>query len=284
VRIRNPVVAGAFYPFGTTELRTGVEHFLAAAKAKPCACVGIVVPHAGYSYCGSVAAEAYKAASGAKPDTVIVLGPNHAGAGAGVATSRGAWSTPLGSAKIDDELAARLDKDGIIDDQLAHAREHSIEVQLPWIQAVFKDAMFLPVCINPIYFEKQNCKTIGKALAAASKELGRKVLVVASSDFTHYGTMYGNTPFTGPTSQILKRVKEKDLEIASYAARLMPERLLEVCSAERLSVCGYGAIAAMLWAAKELGESKGEVLEYRTSFDVSRDIRAVVGYAAIEIS
>jgi len=124
-------------------------------------------------------------------------------------------------------------------------------------------------------------RTLGTKIAEVAQKLGRKILVIASSDFTHYGPAYGYAPFKANVSQTLKKIKELDMEIAGYAARLMPERLIEAC--ESRTVCGYGAIAAALWAAGKLGAKQGRVVAYSTSFDVSKDASAIVGYCGMAI-
>lgn len=284
MNIREPAVAGSFYPFGSSELRREIEKcFFANKNVKERNVTAIVAPHAGYKYCGNTAAAVYKSV-GNGFDTVVIIGPNHMGIGSGIATSSSSWRTPLGIVKSDEEFVAKLTEGKIIlNDDRSHMQEHSIEVQLPWLQSKFKDFRFVPVCINPIYFEKEKCKEIGEKIAEVSKTLGRRVLIVASSDFTHYGSMYGYQPFKGTTSQILKKIKEIDMEIAGYAAKFMPEKLLETVKEKDYTVCGYGAIVTMLYAAKKLGAKTGEIIDYSTSFDVSRDIKSVVAYCGIAI-
>lgn len=280
--IRNPAVAGSFYPFGSNELENMIKRFL-DAKVEEVDILGLVVPHAGYQFSGKTAGYVYKAIKN-KFDTAIILGPNHSGVGDGMATSTGVWKTPLGSSNVDEEFVQELIKDSNITvDPRAHLHEHSIEVQLPFLQHRFKDLKFVPIAISHPYYRKDMCKKIGEKIAEAAKKLNRKVIVIASSDFTHYGRMYRYTPFSGSTSQILKKVKETDSEIIGYIEKLMPERIIEVCGEKNLSICGYGGISAMLWAVKKLGAKQGKLLNYSTSFDTSRDINAVVGYAGIAI-
>lgn len=286
--IRQAAAAGGFYPYNSNELGREIDGFIYGDKNTKINCIGIVAPHAGYSYCGRTFASVYNRVGG-DIQTVVVLGPNHMGIGAGVATSRGIWKTPLGTVEVDEEFSKKMEDELIFHDEAAHRNEHSIEVQLPWIQKVLGDAKrtralkFVPICINPLYFDKKNCQHIGKRIAEVSKKMDRKILIVASSDFTHYGYRYGYTPFKGTKSEILNKIKEIDMEAAEYAAKIMPNRLIEVCRGKRLSVCGYGAIAAMLYAAKELGAKKGEITDYSTSYEVSRDMSAVVAYCGIVI-
>jgi len=193
--VRNPVVAGAFYPSDVKELKKMIKGFLDKADVKGKNVIGIVSPHAGYIYCGKIMADIYKSISN-KFETAVILGPNHSGYGVGVATSLIDWKTPLGNIKADEEFIKELVKDSMImEDPRPHMREHSIEVQLPWLQYLFKNFKFVPISINPIYFDLKTCKEIGEKIADVTKKLKRKVLIIASSDFTHYGSMYGYTPF-----------------------------------------------------------------------------------------
>ncbi|MFQ6020632.1 MAG: AmmeMemoRadiSam system protein B [Candidatus Aenigmatarchaeota archaeon] len=276
--IREPCVAGAFYPYDSNELKKIIEKFIEKSEKKDI--LGIVSPHAGYIYCGKTAGKVYSLIK--EFDTAIILGPNHYGMGAGIATSSGKWKTPFGIVDIDEEFSKELIKDSIImEDFRAHLREHSIEVQLPWLQYLFQNFKFTPITINPIYFDIKTCKEIGENIAQVAKKLKRKVLIISSSDFTHYGSNYGYKPFSGTVSQVLKKIKETDTEAINYITKIMPERLIEYCSGK--TICGYGGIAAMLWAVKQLGANNGELIDYSTSFEVSKDISAIVGYAGIAI-
>lgn len=277
--MREPVVAGAFYPYDAGELKKAIKEFLGKSVVKR-NILGIVSPHAGYAYCGGTAASVYKTVSD-DFETVIVLGTNHSGIGAGIATSMASWRTPLGVIKPDEEFVNELTKDSIIsEDDEAHSREHSIEVQLPWLQYFFKDFKFVPICINPSYFDIDSCRDIGTKIAEVAKKLKRKVLIVASSDFTHYGYSYGYLPFR---DNVINRIKELDASIIRLVEKLEAERIVKTSYEKGLTICGYGAIASMLFAAKSLGAKKGELIDYSTSFDVSKSLDAVVGYAGIAI-
>ena len=239
-----------------------------------------MAPHAGYSYCGRTAAAVYKTVSG-DFETAIVLGPNHSGLGSGIATSISTWRTPLGIVKPDEEFVKELVKDSIVsEDEEAHSREHSIEVQLPWLQYLFKDFRFVPICINPSYFDIDSCRDIGSKIAEAAKKLKRKVLVVASSDFTHYGHSYGYLPFR---NDVINNIKELDAGIIKLIENLDARQVVKTSYEKGLTICGYGAIASMLFAAKAMGAKKGELVDYSTSFEVSKNSDAVVGYAGIAI-
>lgn len=283
MQVRDPAVAGSFYPEDPEELRQILKNFLDNLEPKRRKCIGIVVPHAGYEFCGKTSASVYNDVSTGF-DTAIILGPNHSGSGVGVATSLETWRTPLGDVEIDEEFVKYLTKDSVImEDPKSHWHEHSIEVQLPWLQYRFKDFKIVPITINPIYFDVKTCREIGEKIAEVTKGLRRKILIVASSDFTHYGSMYGYEPFDGSANEIIKKINQMDSEVIKLITGLKPSEVIEVCDEKRLTICGYGGIAAMLFAAKILGATKGELIDYSTSFEVSKNTDAIVGYAGIAI-
>ncbi len=278
--IREPAVAGSFYPISAGELRSSIDRYRTVSK--PQNVVAVVSPHAGYKYCGQTLADVY-ASIAPGFETVIIIGPNHQGTG-NISTDGNAWRTPLGNVPIDEEFVKELTDDkSVVIDGRAHLREHSIEVQLPWLQIKFGSFKFVPISVSPILYDKEHMRPLGLRIAEIAGKLKRKVLIVASSDFTHYGRAYGYVPFSGNVSQTLKKIKEIDMEAASYVTKFMPERLIDACSERSLTVCGYGPIAATLWAAQKLGAKSGKVVGYSTSFDVSKDISAIVGYCGIVI-
>jgi AmmeMemoRadiSam system protein B len=278
--MREPVVAGAFYPYDTEELKKTIKGFLEKSVDKR-KVLGMVVPHAGYTYCGKTAASVYKTISGGF-ETAVILGPNHSGIGSGVAASSVSWKTPLEIAKSDNEFVNELSKDSIVvEDETAHSGEHSIEVQLPWLQYLFKSFKIVPISISPTYFDTDSCKEIGSKIAETANKLKRKILIVASSDFTHYGYSYGYLPFRG--GDVVAKIKELDMKTIGLIEKLNAEKLIKTSYEKGLTVCGYGAIASMIFAAKKLGAKKGELMDYSTSFDVSNNKDAVVGYAGIAI-
>jgi len=282
MQTRNPFVAGAFYPDDAEELKKMMRSFLEKTKQVKRNTTGIVSPHAGYVYCGKTAAAVYNSIKTGF-DTVVLMGPNHNGTGEASASSE-VWKTPLGSLKPDEDFIKEIVEDStIIEDDKAHWMEHSLEVQLPWLQYLFKDFKIVPISINPIYFDLETCREIGNKVTEVANSLKRKVLIVASSDFTHYGSMYMYEPFKGKTEEIIEKIKQMDMEVIESILELKPENVIKICEGKRLTICGYGAIAAMLFAAKNLGAKKGELINYSTSFDVSRSIDAVVGYAGISV-
>jgi len=282
MQTRNPVVAGAFYPSDANQLKEMIKKFLEKTKAERRNSLGIVAPHAGYVYCGKTAAAVYNSvASGF--DTVVLLGPNHSGRGE-VTTSLDIWKTPLGSLEPDEDFVREITKDSVIlEDSQSHREEHSIEVQLPWLQYRFEDFKIVPISINSIYFDLDTCKNIGTKIAEVATYLRRRVLMIASSDFTHYGTAYGYVPFAGGWKKIIEKVKETDMEVINHILNLKPVDVIKTCEEKKLTICGYGAIAAMLFAARDMRAKNADLIDYSTSFEVSKNTDAVVGYAGINV-
>jgi AmmeMemoRadiSam system protein B len=282
MQTRNPAVAGEFYPSNANELKTMIKNFLDKTKPERRNTIGVVVPHAGYTYCGKIAASVYNSVAHGF-DTVVILGPNHSSSGE-VTTSLDAWKTPLGLVEPDEDFVKEISKDSIIlEDPRSHSGEHSIEVQLPWLQYRFGDFKIVPISINSIYYDIDTCREIGTKISETATYLRRKILIVASSDFTHYGSLYDYEPFKGSEKEILKKIKETDMEVINHILNLKPVDVIETCEKNKLTICGYGAIAAMLFAARNLGAKKGELIDYSTSFEISKSIDAVVGYAGINI-
>jgi hypothetical protein len=279
-QIRLPVVAGTFYEGTAEALRLQVEScFLSrfgpgklpvvnvAGSRKV---LGLVCPHAGYVYSGAVAANAFfSLASDGKPETVVILGPNHTGYGNPLSAMReGAWRTPLGNVQIDTEVADAIAAEtGILDfDEVAHRHEHSIEVQLPFLQYLYGNSFkFVPICF--LMQDLQSAQEIGSALAEALAN--RNAVVIASSDFTHYESQ---------TS-----VNRKDLAALDAVEALDEKQFYQILEAENVSACGYAPIAALIAYAKGLGATKAEILCHKTSGDVTGDKSSVVGYAAVTI-
>jgi AmmeMemoRadiSam system protein B len=273
--IRHPAVAGYFYQGSPDSLEKQVRGFLVPAEAKIKA-KGILVPHAGLIYSGPVAGAVY---SGIElPDTFILIGPNHTGLGAPVSImAKGAWETPLGSTEIEEALAAKiLSKSPIMkEDTLAHIREHSLEVQLPFIQHFKENFKIVPIQMLDTRLE--TCLALGRAVAAAVQErdqepeLARRgTLIVASSDMSHY--------------EQAASAKEKDFKAIHHILSLDPEGLYHVVKEYGITMCGYGPAIAMLVACKILGATKTKLIKYANSGDVSGDYEQVVGYAGIVVS
>ena len=270
-RVRQPVVAGAFYPGQREELTRAVSALLgeeiergSSSLLSPC---GLIAPHAGYPYSGPTAAAGYRAvASRGRPDLVVVLGANHTGfGGAIVLDDHEVWRTPLGDVPVAGDIAEKLVSAGWSVDRSTFAREHSVEVQLPFLQVLWGDAFrIVPVCVQ--WADRGTLADAGRTLASVLRATGA-ALVVASSDFTHY-----------EPDEIARRRDHRAIE---PILDLDPERFLKLCEAERLSICGAGAIAILMHAARELGLANASLVDYSTSGDTSGDRSAVVGYAAV---
>jgi len=230
--------------------------------------IGLVSPHAGYMYSGPVAAHGYHyLALDGEPDIVVIFGPNHTGVGSGLAIMReGAWHTPLGDVMIDSMVADTIvEQSGIIDvDETAHMREHSIEVQLPWLQFLYGSSFkFVPICF--MMQDLESSREVGIAVAKALK--GKNALVIASTDMTHYESQ--------------RMAESKDKPVLEAAQKLDEKGLYSAVEGFQVSMCGYGPAVAAITAAKELGAEAGKLLCYKTSGDVVGDYSAVVGYASL---
>jgi hypothetical protein len=225
--------------------------------------MGAVVPHAGYIYSGQVAAEVYSRLP--KAETYVIIGPNHHGLGSPVALSRESWRTPLGDVEPDLELADALTGSIIDHDEAAHMHEHSIEVQIPFLQRLFQGFKILPICMG--LQDEQTAVEVGEELSRAVKRLNRSCKVIASSDFTHY-----------KPEETAKKVDAKLLE--AIINMDVPELYKRVYRYDA-TACGYGPIAVTITAAAAMGAKAGKLLAYATSGDVSGDYSQVVGYGAV---
>jgi AmmeMemoRadiSam system protein B len=266
--IRRAAVAGAFYPGDPERLRAQATDLVQWDHPKVRA-IGAVVPHAGYIYSGRVAGVVY--ARLAFPDVFVILGPNHTGLGAGAAImTDGQWETPLGRVPIDTDLARTIlqRSQTMEEDHLGHQREHSIEVQLPLLQGFGLPFSFVPICL--FSSEYAVCQDVGLAVAEAVTRSDRSVLIVASSDMSHY------------MAQEQAKVKDR-LAIEAIVAR-DPERLHRVVRQEGITMCGFHPTTAMLIAARALGAISAELIRYATSADVTKDDSSVVGYAGLIIT
>jgi AmmeMemoRadiSam system protein B len=278
MKIRRPTQAGSFYKGNAETLKTQIEncflHELGPKKRPevnkngPRKVIGLVCPHAGYMYSGAVAANAYYAlAEDGKPDTVVILGPNHTGYGSGLALmTEGVWRTPLGDVEVDGETANRIVQETqLVDvDDLAHRFEHSIEVQLPFLQYLYgSEFKFVPICFQ--LQDLQSAVEVGRALVEVLAS--KNAVVIASSDMTHYEPQ--------------RNAEAKDLA-ALKAVEAMDEKLFySTIETRHVTACGYGPIATVMVAAKGLGATEAKLLCYKSSGDVTGDYSSVVGYAAV---
>ena len=278
-RVRHPFAAGSFYAGTAESLKRQIEacflHNLGPGKIPEVikgrigGIVGLLCPHAGYMYSGPVAAHAYyNLALDGKPDIIVIFGPNHTGFGSALAVmNEGVWRTPLGDIEVDGETADQIIRESkIIDaDASAHRYEHSIEVQLPFLQYLFgSNFKIVPIC-----FLMQDLSSAIEVGEAVGKVLsGKNAVVLASSDMSHYEP---------------QRDAERKDKMALQAVESMDEeKLYFTIENYNVTACGYGPIIALIRAAKILGAKRAKLLCYRTSGDVTGDYSSVVGYAAVQ--
>jgi MEMO1 family protein len=265
--IRQPAVAGYFYPEDRATLEQQISSLLPDSKKQEA--IAIVVPHAGYIYSGGVAGEVY--ASLDLPDSFIILCPNHTGNGSDFDVyPDGEWITPLGSARVDSELIKQLverfpqaKKDG-----RAHINEHSLEVQLPFLQYLKGQIRFLPICIRQYRYEY--LEQLGHALSDIIQSNKQKILLIASSDMTHYESQ--------------ESAKKKDQLAIEEMKRMNPRGLYDTVHENNISMCGYLPTTVTMIAAKDLGATHGSLVKYATSGDATKDFASVVGYAGLRFS
>jgi predicted class III extradiol MEMO1 family dioxygenase len=303
--LRHPAVAGHFYQGSPDALGKQVAAFVVPVPEKKKA-LGVLSPHAGLIYSGPVAGAVYSSIE--LPDIFVLIGPNHTGLGAPVSImTEGSWETPLGQAGIDEALATSILSKSrrIQEDALAHLREHSLEVQLPFIQHFKNTFTFVPIQMLDTRLE--TCVEVGRAVGAAIAECGiirqdfdelsrvahdgersrtmrnaesksevrnpqseiRNVLIVASSDMSHY--------------ERAATAKEKDFKAIQQIVDLNPEGLYHAVREYGITMCGYGPAVAMLVACKFLGATRAELVKYANSGEVSGDYDLVVGYAGIVV-
>ena len=290
-KIRRPAVAGQFYDGSESRLQQTIEDcFLEDRGPGKLPKItkgdknirGLVVPHAGYIYSGAIAAHSYNIlANNDFADTFIILGPNHTGVGSGVSImTEGEWQTPLGTVSINEKLANILLKDIIDKDENAHMYEHSIEVQLPFLQysSNKKDFNFVPISMAMQDFETTN--DVGKIIAEAIESSNEKIVTIASTDFSHAGFNYMSMPPEG--LRVDEYAKKQDKLAIDQILKMNPEDLINTVHNNNITMCGYGPVSAMLTAVKILGASKAELLKYGTSYEVQPS-SSCVGYGALVV-
>lgn len=263
--VRAPAVAGRFYPGERDVLTDTVQQCLGPEQTRQKA-LAVVCPHAGYQYSGSVAGAVYARIE--IPRTVVLLGPNHSGMGPAVAMmSEGSWSTPLGEVVIDKTFASKLKKNfpWAEDSAEAHQKEHSLETQLPFLQMIRPDVNIVPIVLKRLQIDA--CQTLGQALADTIRQVGGDVLIVASTDMTHFETQ--------------ESAAEKDQKAIEKIIALSAEGLDDTVRNFDISMCGANSTSAMLSAAQELGAEKGTLIKYSNSGKVTGDFEHVVGYAGL---
>jgi hypothetical protein len=278
MKVRRPTQAGSFYAGDAEALKTQIKrcflHELGSkelpqvSKGRLKEVVGLVCPHAGYMYSGAVAANAYyELAQDGKPDTVVILGPNHTGYGSALAlTNDGVWRTPLGDVEVDGATANEIAQETHLVDvnDVAHRFEHSIEVQLPFLQYLYgSEFKFVPIC-----FQMQDLASAVEVGNALVEVLANKnAVVIASSDMTHYEPQ--------------ANASAKDLAALKAVEAMDAKQFYSVIEARNVTACGYGPIATVITYAKGLGVKEAKLLSYKSSGDITGDYSSVVGYAAI---
>ncbi|MGA2511357.1 MAG: AmmeMemoRadiSam system protein B [Candidatus Acidiferrales bacterium] len=265
--VRLPAVAGQFYPSDPRELAGAIEEFSPSTAAKISA-RGCVVPHAGYPYSGHVAGAVYSAIE--IPRRIILLGPRHYPQGQPMAIlTEGSFLTPFGEANIDAEMAGELARACPLlrEDAMAHAREHSLEVQIPFLQRLVRDFRFVPVVLATDRYGA--IEELGHAVAKVIAAQTEPVLAIASTDMNHY------------ESDAVTRVKDE--RAISRILALDPRGLYDTVRSEGITMCGYAATVAMLVAMRDLGAKEAALVRYATSGDVTGERDRVVGYAGVVI-
>lgn len=265
IMTRQPAVAGQFYEASPSRLASQVSAYIDNNVEKEHA-LGLVSPHAGLMYSGSVAGAVYSRIK--FPSAFILIGPNHTGLGSPVSImSSGVWQMPTGKLEIDTGLALKIKhcSEIITDDSLAHQAEHSLEVQLPFILHFSSHVNIVPITMMPVSLE--TCREVGEALAEAVKDAGYPVTIIASSDMSHYETD--------------SSARKKDKLAIDRIIAMDPEGLFETVRDEGISMCGIHPVTSMLFAANKIGASKAGLVKYMTSGEVSGDYDYVVGYAGI---
>ncbi|HEY6853166.1 MAG TPA: AmmeMemoRadiSam system protein B [Gemmatimonadales bacterium] len=271
--VRAPAASGRFYPEAADELERAVRDLLAPLRpfSHPAAARAALAPHAGYLYSGVTAAHVF--ARLRLPDTIVIVAPNHTGVcqapGGASLWESGAFRTPLGDVHVDQDLAAALSAAcGLVaPDHAAHADEHAVEVLLPFIQLAAPRARIVPLILA--WDDWDSCLALGQALAEVIRARETDTLLLASSDLNHYES--------AAVSEI------KDAQALAALKELDGETLLARCRRERISMCGRAPAAAVCVAARALGASRAEVVDYRNSGWVTGDESSVVGYAGAVI-
>ena len=275
MEIRTPAVSGTFYPENEKKLKNLIHdcfmHPIGPGKTSPTdsdeKIYGVICPHAGFVYSGPVACHSFYSLSASSSKLAIIVGPNHYGIGQNTASMIDvSWKTPLGLVEVDSDsvLELREHLDILEIDSFSHSKEHSIEVQIPILQEVFSNEMkILPISL--INQEQKTATLVGSAIAKIAQE--KDALLIGSSDFTHY-----------EENEFAHR---QDLALIDPILKLDIDEFYKILHERKVTACGFGAIASIMTACKELGATQGKLLKYATSGDISGDKSSVVGYASI---
>jgi len=285
--IRYPIVSGQFYADNFAELSKEIEECFRKgpgelpSKRSKHQIRAVIAPHAGYQFSGPGQAWVYKEIGESKlPDIFIILGTNHTGIGKS-STLLEDFETPFGVVKVDQNFAQKLIDEGwVIQSKEVHEKEHSIEVQLPFLQFVQRDHLnklrIVPIAVS----SGANYELFGKSIVKIAKEQKKKVCLIASSDFTHYGVNYGYVPFVYNIKESLEAL---DMGAIDFIKKLDAWSFIDYVDEHKATICGAYAIAVLIEACKALGAKKAELLQYYTSGDIVKDYANAVGYASIII-
>ncbi len=283
---RQPIVDGQFYESDPDKLNNQIESCFKnsfgpgslPSKTRDKKVIGIVCPHAGYAFSGPCQAFSYKEVGESKiPDVYILLGLSHSGFNSCISTED--WETPLGIVKTDKELGEKISQvSGLPIDEVAHQNEHSIEVQLPFLQFVNKDHDFkiLPIIIS----YDTDLQKIAQCIKETLNQTKKTSILIASSDFTHYGLNYGFVPFSDNTKENMYKLDQGAIDSIT---KLDANKFLDYTEKTKATICGKYPIASLIETSKLLGAKKAELLKYYTSGDILKDYNSAVGYASIII-
>ena len=267
---RLPAVAGRFYSSDSNSLIEEVKlHIKQSPEKKPAEkihAIGVVSPHAGFTYSGDVAGAVYSQIE--IPDTIILMGPNHTGLGERISImTEGTWSMPQGDVKIDSQLANDICQKSLLakKDSQAHKKEHSLETQLPFLQFYRDEFKIIPICMMRLRLDE--CEEIGRVIVKAVEQAGRSVLIVASSDMTHYETH--------------EMTSKKDRNAINQILKLDAKGLYNTVYDNNISMCGVTPAAVMLMCANKMAAKEARLAKYMTSGEVNGDMNHVVGYAGL---
>jgi len=269
--VRPTAVAGRFYPGSEPELRSMVDGMLAAVPESPMPAFGAISPHAGLVYSGECAAHVFGRIT--IPPVIVILAPNHTGRashrGGAAAWDRGAFEMPMGQLKVADDFLARLESETtlVAHDPIAHASEHSVEVMLPFIAALAPETKIAPLVLG--WDDWERCKRLAEALAITVRHWPNQVLLLASSDMTHF--------------ESAQSAATKDRVALQAVESFDGEGLLSYCHQNHVSMCGRAPAAVVLEATRLLGATQADVVDYRHSGQVTGDDRDVVAYAGVVI-
>jgi len=267
MKIRKPVVAGYFYPETKRALIAEINKYISPQQKEKQTIISAISPHAGYIYSGKTAGKVYSNVK--SPDTAIIIGPNHHGYGEPYAVdTNDFWETPLGKVSINKEIAQNiLDKSKYLqEDSVAHMQEHSIEVQLPFLQFINPDIKIVPIVISS-YHDSNPWYEIGYIIGNILQQSKKELIIIASSDFTHY--------------EPAQQAKQKDMYAIEAIIDLDADEFLKRISENNITICGFAPIVSAIIASRAAGAKRAVLIDYSNSGKVSGDMQEVVGYAGI---